>query len=586
MQKHFRILAMTGVIFFAACSADNNDSSDTSIIGGRLADYHSFMVRMSDDGDDKKTGYCGGSWIADGVILTAAHCVADMNDPAKVSVSITRESDISAATSVKVRAIVPHPEFDPEVMHNDVALLFVDKPDHANLRRPVRPIVLNTERSLPEDNGTVTVIGWGNESSYGFLFGDELRQVDMPVIGLDQCRGAGGFYATVSDNEVCAGDFDRGGIDSCQGDSGGPLITMKDGQPVLVGVVSWGINCANKGKPGVYARVSSYTGWIYEQIGKYSAALAESEAGLKAAVAQHCYTGLSAESLPYPDDIAFEVKSSFKVDQSLTRLSGVPAVAQPAVSCAFNRTGLGDVRVDIAQDSDQPAVHIALANGNTWTGAVSVARSLETPCTDGTDSYTIELNNSSSWIRAEGSWFMVGDVVENPDLTGFDQKTCKTHETTLTFAKKTGDNADEVSYLATVASPEIGKAATTYKLKKSSFSAGKRISAAADFPDAARTEGTLTFQNTTEEDIHTWVLSCPVEFTLTDVYGAVYQPVEKSGSWLHSFLTPASIHGIIARDASVRFSVKYKAAFDADAFNRCTVNSMPFTTTVTGPSGT
>lgn len=579
-----RVMAAAGVFSVLACSASPSDEhlSDTSVIGGRLAEYHSFMVHLSNDGQDTKTGFCGGSWIAEGVILTAAHCVEGISDPAKVSISITKESDISAATSVKVRAIVSHPDFNPAVMHNDVALLFVDQPDHANLPRPVRPIALSADRTLPETAGNVTVIGWGNESSYGFLFGDDLRQVELPVVPLEQCRAAGGYYATVSDNEICAGDFAKGGIDSCQGDSGGPLVTVKDGQTYLVGVVSWGINCANKAKPGVYARVAAYTGWIYEQIGRYNTAAAETEADLKQAVAQHCYSGMSHKSLPYADDVAFEMMSNFKMDQPLAKLSGVPPLSQPVVSCSFKRTGLGQVRVDIGAEGDKPSVQIVLDNGNVWTGAVSDERSIETPCKgENEDSYVIELGTSSSWIKAEGIWFMVGDVIEDPDMTGYEQKNCAVHGTSLVFSKKAEDTDGSISYRATISSTEAGRPTKTYKLNKSSFSAGKFITAAAEIRGSSRTEGTLTFQNTTDEDIHTWVLSCLVDFTLTDTYGMVYQPVETGDDrFIHRFLTPASIHGIIAKDASVSFKVTFKESFDAEEFGQCNINGMPFSTVV------
>jgi trypsin len=58
---------------------------------------------------------------------------------------------------------------------------------------------------------------------------------------------------------ICAGE-PQGGKDSCQGDSGGPL--MDAATKIIIGIVSWGIGCAEAGKPGVYTRLGNYIDFV------------------------------------------------------------------------------------------------------------------------------------------------------------------------------------------------------------------------------------------------------------------------------------------------------------------------------------
>ena len=112
-----------------------------------------------------------------------------------------------------------------------------------------------------------------------------LQKVEVPYVPQDVCAQDYGDTNAITDRMICAGEK---GKDSCQGDSGGPMIHLKsESERVkkkefylvlevpkkvdhciffqdLVGIVSWGIGCAEEGYPGVYTRVSSVAEWINE----------------------------------------------------------------------------------------------------------------------------------------------------------------------------------------------------------------------------------------------------------------------------------------------------------------------------------
>ena len=91
---------------------------------------------------------------------------------------------------------------------------------------------------------------------------EKLHKVDVPFVSTDDCNASyNGNGYSITDGMICAGEE---GKDSCQGDSGGPMVASVNGTSVLVGVVSWGIGCAQEGYPGVYARVANYVDWIEE----------------------------------------------------------------------------------------------------------------------------------------------------------------------------------------------------------------------------------------------------------------------------------------------------------------------------------
>ncbi len=100
---------------------------------------------------------------------------------------------------------------------------------------------------------------------------DTLQQVDLVLVDDATCQSQVGSGSPldfdITGNMICAGSPAPEQVkDSCQGDSGGPLITQENG-PVQVGVVSFGLGCAQANRPGAYTRVGRYVDWIAEQTG-------------------------------------------------------------------------------------------------------------------------------------------------------------------------------------------------------------------------------------------------------------------------------------------------------------------------------
>ncbi|NKQ56815.1 serine protease [Amycolatopsis sp. K13G38] len=237
---------------FAATSGSPSPQVEPRIVGGNEASIkdYPYAVYLTDSRDNQ---FCGGVLVGRSSVATAAHCASAVSrDDMRVVAGRQDKRDNDGIVS-RVTNVWVEPGFSDPGKGDDVAVLTLDRD------LPYQPAKLPdaSDKSMYNEGTNATVVGWGRTADGGAR-SQYLRSAVVPVIGDASCSSSYSNYDAKS--MVCAG-YPDGGVDACQGDSGGPLVVGD----TLIGIVSWGDGCARAGKPGVYARVSTYADDIKAQ---------------------------------------------------------------------------------------------------------------------------------------------------------------------------------------------------------------------------------------------------------------------------------------------------------------------------------
>ncbi|OLF09531.1 peptidase S1 [Actinophytocola xinjiangensis] len=221
------------------------DDVTPQVVGGTRAAQGEFpwMVRLSMG--------CGGAMYTTQLVLTAGHCVNGTGNNTSITATLgVVDLQDPARTTVRSNYVYRSPGYPGG--GDDWALI--------RLERAVNVPTLPVASTTAYDSGTFTVAGWG-AATEGGAQQRYLLKANVPFINDTQCAQA--YSDLIPAEEICAGNWSSGGVDTCQGDSGGPMFRRDNNNAwIQVGIVSWGIGCARPQNPGVYAQTSYFSAAI------------------------------------------------------------------------------------------------------------------------------------------------------------------------------------------------------------------------------------------------------------------------------------------------------------------------------------
>ncbi len=282
------VVALPGSALGAAATATAGDGvgasgAHTAIVGGSAAAPGTFpwLALVEYNEGNGEAQYCSGTVVSANVVLTAGHCVANIETaitlPAGGFTVFTGDVDWTAPAeqSSAVTEVLAYPGFDPTTGYGDAGLLVLATPTS----EPAIPLATSSDDGFIQDRNAITIAGWGATSG-GSGLSAALQSGILGVQSAGYCNSQDGADSLNFDpsSEFCAIDPMNYAIGTCHGDSGGPAIVtvppaigttastssadVQEGYSLEVGIASRADAYCSTTVPDIFTRVDLVSGWV------------------------------------------------------------------------------------------------------------------------------------------------------------------------------------------------------------------------------------------------------------------------------------------------------------------------------------
>ncbi|MDQ3233629.1 MAG: serine protease [Pseudobdellovibrionaceae bacterium] len=528
----------------------------TKIVGGRSAQGHYEFYAALHPSRDSKSSICGATLLGKNVAVTAAHCI---HNSSRLSLMVDLGKDGRYQGEPDrlrpVKAVLPHPDYNPATKANDIALLFFEsRDDDSN----AATIIL--DHALEPPSHLLRVIGMGNTSSLGTLETGILREVDVQLLAGEICEAA---HQKFGEKIVCAGSHE-GGKDACQGDSGGPLFVPSSGsEPArFIGIVSHGEGCAQRGQPGIYTRVSSYAAWIQSSLQRFEDSSSADRPAILKLIRNYCYAkprdvqSIQGEGLrmivqrrvdgewdstfPLSTDLDWDAVRArdglVELDRCRTTIDSLEielVFAKPLSGQAY--------RIFARVETEWFEIKPRIGTFVRWDCTLKGARFRTLTAAASPD------ESDLSSLRIDGVPYTLKNIGAQPEnLVRIVD--CNGGGQSLVLAEAPGTQELYVKVTSDAFTRPQFYQLTNPGLKPSSFF---RV----EFLPLDSKNGLLDITLNALDDLYSWKLSCNFEFSLKDASGSLHSAQEVEGFWNIVFESPADRNGSMMQGESKRFEI-------------------------------